>query len=402
MKVDWSLDGKVAIVTGASKGGIGEAYAQTLAGAGASVVCADMNADGASTVAADITGAGGSALAVEVDIADEASVASMVEAATKQFGGVDILVNNAGLMVQIVMNTAMGFSRDEWDRALAVNLTRRVAVRQGGRALDAGARRRPDRQPGVGRRVPAEHRLRHHQARPRRPHHDPRQGARPARDHGELHRPGHHPERRGQERHAAGGRVPPADRGQGSPSGGGRAERAVRHPLALLQSGRCLDHRAGAQRRRRMGDAAVSVPTHAEFDHSTDPALLADHSAEWTRLQAEQGAFRSEIAGEYDLWYLLRHDDINEALRDTELFSSRTVQYLGETMQTLLPEELDPPEHGKYRRLLNASLSPGAVAKLEPEVRGAARRSSMRWQRRGSATSSATSGCGSRPRSSCS
>ena len=118
-----------------------------------------------------------------------------------------------------------------------------------------------------------------------------------------------------------------------------------------------------------MGDAAVSVPTRAGFDHSTDPALVADHYAEWTRLQAEQRAFRSEIAGEYDLWYLLRHDDINEALRDTELFSSSTVQYLGETMQTLLPEELDPPEHGKYRRLLNASLSPGAVAKLEPEVR---------------------------------
>jgi len=123
MTVDWSLDGKVAIVTGASKGGIGEAYAQTLAGAGASVICADINADGASTVAANITGAGGSALAVEVDIADEASVAEMVEAATKQFGGVDILVNNAGLMVQIVMNTAMGFSREEWDRAFAVNLT---------------------------------------------------------------------------------------------------------------------------------------------------------------------------------------------------------------------------------------------------------------------------------------
>jgi cytochrome P450 len=118
-----------------------------------------------------------------------------------------------------------------------------------------------------------------------------------------------------------------------------------------------------------LGDAAVSVPTHAGFDHSTDPQLLADHYAEWTRLQAEQRAFRSEVAGEYDLWYLLQHDDINEAFKDTELFSSRTVQYLGETMQTLLPEELDPPEHGKYRRILNPSLSPDAVAKLEPEIR---------------------------------
>jgi NAD(P)-dependent dehydrogenase (short-subunit alcohol dehydrogenase family) len=120
---DWSLDGKVAIVTGASKGGIGEAYAEALAGAGASVVCADINADGARTVAKAIEADGGAALAVEVDIADEASVDAMAAEALRAFGGVDILVNNAALMVQIVATPAMQYTRTDWDRAFSVNVT---------------------------------------------------------------------------------------------------------------------------------------------------------------------------------------------------------------------------------------------------------------------------------------
>ncbi len=123
MAVDWSLLGKVAVVTGAAKGGIGEAYARTLAEAGAAVVCADLNEDGARTVAADIAGAGGRALALGVDIADERSVAAMVEAVTGELGGVDVLVNNAALMAQIVMTSAMDYDRDSWDRAFAVNVT---------------------------------------------------------------------------------------------------------------------------------------------------------------------------------------------------------------------------------------------------------------------------------------
>jgi NAD(P)-dependent dehydrogenase (short-subunit alcohol dehydrogenase family) len=95
----------------------------TLAGAGAAVVCADIDADRAAVVAEAIDGAGGRALAVLVDIADEAAVQTMVDDTTKAFGGVDILINNAGLMAQIVANPAMGFARDDWDRAFAVNLT---------------------------------------------------------------------------------------------------------------------------------------------------------------------------------------------------------------------------------------------------------------------------------------
>ncbi len=120
---DFDLTGKVAIVTGASVGGIGETYAGALAAAGAAVVCADINLGGAEQVAASLQNDGHRAVAVAVDIADEHSVASMVEAASSAFGGVDILVNNAALMAQIVATTAMDFTRAAWDNALAVNLT---------------------------------------------------------------------------------------------------------------------------------------------------------------------------------------------------------------------------------------------------------------------------------------
>jgi len=123
MSVEWSLDGKVAIVTGAAKGGIGEAYAHTLVEAGAAVVCADIDPERANQVAESIAKQGGRALTVQVDIADESSVQAMVEETTRELGGIDILVNNAALMAQIVGTPALEYTRVEWDRAFAVNLT---------------------------------------------------------------------------------------------------------------------------------------------------------------------------------------------------------------------------------------------------------------------------------------
>src|SRR5438132_411694 len=123
MHPDWSLESKVAVVTGASRGGIGEAYAQTLAGAGAAVVCADIHLDGARVVADAVATDGGKAFAVRVDIADEDSVDAMVGETIQQFGGVDILVNNAALMTQIVAKPAVEHTRQDWARAFAVNRT---------------------------------------------------------------------------------------------------------------------------------------------------------------------------------------------------------------------------------------------------------------------------------------
>jgi NAD(P)-dependent dehydrogenase (short-subunit alcohol dehydrogenase family) len=114
------VDGKVAIVTGAAEGGIGEAYAAALAGAGASVVCADIDTTRAEAAAKRI---GGNAIAVTVDITDPASVQALVGSAVDAFGGVDILVNNAALMEQIVAEQLATVTLERWNQILSVNLT---------------------------------------------------------------------------------------------------------------------------------------------------------------------------------------------------------------------------------------------------------------------------------------
>src|SRR5207248_7246652 len=89
------LRGKVAIVTGASKG-IGAAIATHLGHAGASVVVNySSSKEGADRVVADITSRGGKALAVRADVARPADVQRLIAEAKKAFGRLDILVNNA-------------------------------------------------------------------------------------------------------------------------------------------------------------------------------------------------------------------------------------------------------------------------------------------------------------------
>jgi cytochrome P450 len=114
---------------------------------------------------------------------------------------------------------------------------------------------------------------------------------------------------------------------------------------------------------------STGVPFRAGFDHATSPELVGASFGGWSRLRAESPAFRSDVGGTYDLWYLLRYADIRAALQDYELFSSRSVQYVGDSPQRMLPEELDPPEHAKYRRLLNAPLSPSAIRTREEQIR---------------------------------
>jgi NAD(P)-dependent dehydrogenase (short-subunit alcohol dehydrogenase family) len=116
----FGLDEKVAIVTGAATGGIGEAYAAALAEAGASVVCADIDTARAEAAARAI---GGSTFAVTTDITDPGSVEAMVAKTIDELGGVDILVNNAALMEQIVAEQFTTVSLERWNQILAVNLT---------------------------------------------------------------------------------------------------------------------------------------------------------------------------------------------------------------------------------------------------------------------------------------
>src|SRR5688572_3484706 len=91
------LAGKVAVVTGASKG-IGAAIAKHLAAEGAAIVVNYASSKtGADNVVAEITSAGGKAVAVQADMAKEADIGRLFTETKKAFGRLDILVNNAGI-----------------------------------------------------------------------------------------------------------------------------------------------------------------------------------------------------------------------------------------------------------------------------------------------------------------
>jgi 3-oxoacyl-[acyl-carrier protein] reductase len=113
--------GKVAIVTG-SGGGIGQAYAEALAAAGASVVVADIAADKAELVAAGIRSNGRSALGVAVDVGDPASAQAMAQATVDEFGGIDYLVNNAAIFGGMKLDLLLTVDWDYLNRFLSVNM----------------------------------------------------------------------------------------------------------------------------------------------------------------------------------------------------------------------------------------------------------------------------------------
>ncbi len=112
------LTGRVAIVTGASRG-IGKAIALRLASAGALVV-AGARADHAQAVVGEIDESGGTALAVTLDVTEPASVAGMAQAALERFGRIDVLVNNAGIVRDQLL---LRMKPAEWDAVIATNLT---------------------------------------------------------------------------------------------------------------------------------------------------------------------------------------------------------------------------------------------------------------------------------------
>ena len=114
-----NLDGRVALVTGASRG-IGAAVAVALADAGAAVaVNYRERADEADKVVGAVTAKGGRAIAVAADVAQSAAVTHMVEQVTKQLGPIDILVNNAGIAI---VRSVDELTEDDFDRTILVNL----------------------------------------------------------------------------------------------------------------------------------------------------------------------------------------------------------------------------------------------------------------------------------------
>ncbi len=112
------LEGRVAIVTGASRG-IGEAIALELAREGAIVAACSTKQEGSLPIADAVIAAGGKAKAYGVDVSDPTRVDEVVKSVIADFGRVDILVNNAGITRDMLL---MRMTDEDWDRVIDVNL----------------------------------------------------------------------------------------------------------------------------------------------------------------------------------------------------------------------------------------------------------------------------------------
>jgi 3-oxoacyl-[acyl-carrier protein] reductase len=121
----FQLSGKIALVTGASRG-IGRAIALRLAAQGATVVAA-ARGDNASATVAEILAAGGTGEAVSVDVTESSALERLPAGVVERHGRLDILVNNAGITRDQLL---MRLKREDWDVVIATNLTAAFTLSQ--------------------------------------------------------------------------------------------------------------------------------------------------------------------------------------------------------------------------------------------------------------------------------
>lgn len=114
----FDLSSRTAVVTGAGSG-IGRATAEVLAGAGANVVCGDIDSTGAEETVRLVTEAGGKAVAQPVDVSSRSSVDALVDRAVSEFGRLDVMANVAGIASDGLLTEA---SESELDKVIGVNL----------------------------------------------------------------------------------------------------------------------------------------------------------------------------------------------------------------------------------------------------------------------------------------
>lgn len=114
----FDLTGKVAIVTGASRG-LGQYFGRALAGAGADLVITSRKLSSLSGFKEEIEALGKKALPVQLDVLSQSDIENMVQMAMAEYGKIDILVNNAGLNIR---NPVTEFSWQDWDTVLNTNL----------------------------------------------------------------------------------------------------------------------------------------------------------------------------------------------------------------------------------------------------------------------------------------
>jgi cytochrome P450 len=114
--------------------------------------------------------------------------------------------------------------------------------------------------------------------------------------------------------------------------------------------------------------ANVSVDRYRVFNYTSDPLKAATPFDAYLEFRGEP-AFWSPVAGGF--WVLTDASSIRDCYQDPSTFSNRNLG-LGYTdySRRMIPEQLDPPEHGKYRRLLAPFFTPGAVSRLEADARG--------------------------------
>jgi len=114
----FDLTGKVAIVTGTSRG-LGQYFGRALAEAGADLVITSRNIDSLTEFRKEIEALGRNALPVQLDVLSQSDIGNMVDAAMQEYGKIDILVNNAGLNIR---SPSEAFSWQDWDTVLNTNL----------------------------------------------------------------------------------------------------------------------------------------------------------------------------------------------------------------------------------------------------------------------------------------
>lgn len=141
----FDLTGKVAIVTGASRG-LGQYYARALAKAGADLVITSRRADALCPMKAEIEAIGRKALPLELDVCDYDSIQKMVEDAYAFYGKIDVLVNNAGCNIR---KPAVDVTWEDWNQVLNTNLrgsffvaqavARKMIPVQSGRIINIGS-----------------------------------------------------------------------------------------------------------------------------------------------------------------------------------------------------------------------------------------------------------------------